>query len=530
MKYSTNAPFYDDFYWGFSFLEKYLNSDSLIERYKIIFSQHSQHRLAYLRIFILTYYHLFGTINFKHIAIWGNISNLIIFFLLFHSLKKDTKRLIFILPIALILFQFQYYYNIITTYSLPNQGVCLWSILSFYCLSLNTRKTLYYSLLFAGISVFSNGNGIITFPVLLFFLFLQHRFDDLKITSALFCLTLIVYFTNYVSHSSEITLSFESVIYYFKFLSAAFTTFHHPFEAFIALFIFILFLTIFSIDCYAIYLKKSSINHLNVWIFTSATIVWIFSTAAAVTLYRVIHHVAVVNWYMTYSVLFMVFSIYFFILYVKNIYAKCFIFLLLVGYGTYNYLSSIRENAPFIQLFQSGLEADVINYKKNNYWSFLVPEIGSVAYEKLNKSSQLLSKKKIYIAPKVHKQLLGRPHPKNTHQAKFTFQKHEYDHIIATLVMPDSLKKKKNIKKRFGLVMSKEDIYFFGVLNPLLRSKREMVKTLRVFDEAPHFNIAPKYFQSSIKKGEYQLGMVFVDHNDNVNWFISDQKVNLENY
>lgn len=530
IRYSTNAPYYDDFYWGISFLDDYIHASSIAEKLRLIFQQHAQHRIAYFRLFMVGYYHLFGEINFKYLIIIGNISNLVIFYIFYILLKKEGLKRIFILPVSLILFQLQYYQNIISTYGFPNQAVLMWAILAFYTLTLTNKKAVYFTILFAILSVFSNGNGILTFPIILFFLFIQRRFKDLKITAIIFALFIIVYFATFERMSSEITFGFNIIIYFIQFLKSAFYTNHNTIETIAVVTIFALFMGKFLFDCYALFFKKREIKYFSLWVFSSAAILWIFATAGSVAVYRAIRHSTIPNWYMNYSVLLIIFSSIFLIIHIRNNYLKGLLFLLLVTYGIKNYIKNIVMILPTIQVFQSNLNADTINFKRNSNWSFLLTQVGYPLFEKFNTVSNAFYTNGLYVPLKVNEGFLAEPNPELMNKG---ILKVEHKSNGETYVYFDMLKKlpiKHNLKDRFGFIMSEDKMYYFGVVNPIHESFSEVVKNKSLFEESSFFIIPPQFFERAIIKGDYKIGMVFLDKTDQLHWYLSDEKVKITNY
>lgn len=529
LKYSTNAPYYDDFYWGISFLDNYISANTFIEKLKLIFQQHAQHRIAYFRLFMVGYYHLFGTINFKHLTIIGNIGNLVIFFLLASQLMKRIDFKYFILPIALIFFQFQFYQNIICTYAFPNNAVYLWVILAFYSMTIVSKKAFIFTLIFAVLSVFSNGNGILCFPIILFFLFLQSRFLHLKIATVFFGIFIIVYFSTFDKAASEIQLTMHTVSYFFQFLNAAFNTGHRKIELIAVVLIFGIFSIKFLVDCYNFYFKKREIAHFKLWVFVSATILWIIATALSVGVYRGIRNASIPNWYLNYSVLLIIFSTIFVLINLKNGYLKSLFFLFLTGYGINNYLKSINNNLPTIAVFQSNLEADVINFRNHNNWSFLLTQVGYKLFNEFEKTSYSFYEKGLYIPPKTNENLLKSPSINDMRKGVF---EHEFSASGESIINFRLLKndpKKNGIKQRFGFIKSATNIYYFGVVNPINSNSKDMIFNQQLFGEEPFYIIPPKFFDIAIKQDSYQFGVVFIDEKNRQTWYISDKKIKIEN-
>jgi hypothetical protein len=529
LKYSTNAPYYDDFYWGISFLDNYISANTFVEKLKLIFQQHAQHRIAYFRLFMVGYYHLFGTINFKHLTIIGNIGNLVIFFLLASQLIKRVDFKYFILPIALIFFQFQFYQNIICTYAFPNNAVYLWVILAFYAMTIDSKKAFISTLIFAVLSVFSNGNGIISFPIILFFLFMQSRFSYLKIASIFFGIFIIIYFSTFDKAASEIQLTMHTVSYFFQFLNAAFNTGHRKIELVGVVLIVGLFSIKFLIDCYNSYFKKQEVADFKLWVFVSATILWIIATALSVGIYRGIHNASIPNWYLNYSVLLIIFFTIFLLINLKNSYLKALLFVLLTGYGISNYLKSINNNLPTVSVFQSNLRADVMNFQMHKNWSFLLTQIGYPLFKEFEETSYSFYEKGLYVPPTINKVLLKNPSINDLKKGVFEHELSTTGESIINFRMLKNDPNKNQIKDRFGFIKSAENIYYFGIVNPINTNLKDMIFNRQLFGEEPFYIIPPKFFDIAIKQDSYQFGVVFIDEKNVPTWYVSDKIIKIEN-
>src|SRR6266542_1891938 len=74
----VNIPIMDDYEAILQFLLNF-KSASFGEKLALMFSQHAEHRLLFSRIVYVTYYTLFGHVNFKHIIFIADLQLLAIF-------------------------------------------------------------------------------------------------------------------------------------------------------------------------------------------------------------------------------------------------------------------------------------------------------------------------------------------------------------------------------------------------------------------------------------------------------------------
>lgn len=530
INFSSNAPYFDDFFWGFTFLDEYINATSFSEKLRLIFQQHAQHRIAYFRLFIIGHYHLFGTINFKTIAIFANFSNLVLFFVIAIVLGKHKIHRFFILPLALILFQFQYYQNIISTYGFPNMAVYMWAILAFYFQTKSTNKALIITILCAIFSVFSNGNGILAFPIILFFIFIQKRYKHFVVAAFIFLVFVIIYFAFANDMATQPLNLMQSTNYFLKFLSAAFFTNHNTLEKLALLFILISFLIKFTMECYSYYFFNRKIENIQMWIVASSTIFWIIATALSVSLFRATSKPSIPNWYFNYSILLLIFYTLFFLSNFKNNYFKVSFFVLISMYAINNYDKNLRNVLPTIHGFHSNLEADVVNFNNHKKWAFLLTQVSYPMYKKFEIITNNFYKKGNYKPDILQKEFINIPSTESMVEASFNYTSKPNDETSISFEPTGKNAEKTYKKKSFGFIKSDENIYYFGTVNLFNLNNKDLFFNGNLFENKPFFVVAKTYFDIAIKKGDYQIGMVFFEKNEKPNWFISDKKLSIENY
>ncbi len=525
LKYSTNAPFFDDFFWGFTFLDEYISADSFKEKIRLIFQQHAQHRIAYFRLFIVGHYHLLGTINFKNIAIFANISNLIVFAILVKLLFKHGFLKYLLLPIALVLFQFQYYQNIISSYGFPNMAVYMWVFLAFYFNSLMGRKNLIYTLLCAILAAFSNGNGVLAFPILLFFLFLQNRFADLKIAGLILGIFLLFYFALANDMATQPINVLNSANYLIKFLSAAFFTGHFKLEFLATVLMLICFIGLLLKDIYKRFFYNKAIVFDQIWLFITPVLLWILATALSVAVFRATPEANIPNWYFNYSILFIICFAIYFINGLKNSYLISFIVLGFTSYGISNYYKNLTNILPTIHGFHSNLEADIVNFKQHKKWSFLLTQVSYPMYQKFEKLTNKFYDKGIFKLDEVAPNLITSSSKTSLNTKHFMVEESINNELKVSFLEGKDLP-----ENSFGFIKSATETYYFGVGKLLNNSKKEIIFGKALFDNKPFFVVGKTYFDIAIKAGEYNFGFVFFDKKGNQKWYTTEQKIKIENY
>lgn len=164
-KYAVNIPHWDDFAVRNS-IAQILQTDSYIEKIKILFSQHNEHRIFTTRIAALIIYLIQGTINVKSLMFLGGCSLIGISILFYKILKKYTLKLIYFVPITFLIFNNSLYENSFWGMaSIQNFGVIFFAFLCFYWLifsiEFSFKKYFYWSIFICFLGVFTSSNGIV---------------------------------------------------------------------------------------------------------------------------------------------------------------------------------------------------------------------------------------------------------------------------------------------------------------------------------------------------------------------------------
>jgi len=180
-KYTVNVPINDDY----SVLDNFnglLNADSFVEKFKLLFAQHNEHRIVYDRIWFLISYYMNNQINFDLLSLVGNLS-LLGLFLLFAKRVSLSHEYMVLFPIAVLLFNLTFWENITFSMAgLSNFTVVLFSLLSLSFLTTKKLTTKRFSLAiaFCFLAICTQGGGLFVIPVSLLILFLQKDYTRLK--------------------------------------------------------------------------------------------------------------------------------------------------------------------------------------------------------------------------------------------------------------------------------------------------------------------------------------------------------------
>lgn len=158
LTYSVNVPWFDDFDPFLDFIDKWTTSDSLSEKFVLLFQPNNEHRMVFGKLLNLIYFQLSGQVNFTAIhcmAAAFTLGTCLILWKVFKGLKLNP---IYFLPVPLLLFQVQY--HLIFLWAIC--GMQHETVVFFVCLTcyLLAKKRFGWALVAGLCSNFAMSNGI----------------------------------------------------------------------------------------------------------------------------------------------------------------------------------------------------------------------------------------------------------------------------------------------------------------------------------------------------------------------------------
>jgi hypothetical protein len=176
-RFTVNAPYHDDYDWAVLFLNDFLHSESIWAKLKLIFTYHCEHRIVYARSAILSYFYSTNTMNFKHLAIFGNLWLFATPLLFYRAFKTASTNIFYFLPILFLFLNLQCFPNLFTTFGLTNNTSLFFILLALYILNYYDTQIATFIAFSLGIFVtFIAANGMFVWPLGVFVLFLKSRY------------------------------------------------------------------------------------------------------------------------------------------------------------------------------------------------------------------------------------------------------------------------------------------------------------------------------------------------------------------
>ncbi len=196
-KYSVNAPFWDD-YDLLNFLNQFISSKGLSIKLSLLFRQDNEHRIVFSRAVELLDYYLFGKVNFIHLAIAGDVGLVLIVLLLCVYLVKKHVSPLNAAVVVVTLFSFSQYEAMIWASASLQQYYELFFALAalFFFTRSGSRNDFLKGLLLSTMASFTQGGGLIVFPVILVYFVLAKYWKRgwivLVYGALIFCLYFII--------------------------------------------------------------------------------------------------------------------------------------------------------------------------------------------------------------------------------------------------------------------------------------------------------------------------------------------------
>ena len=207
-KYAVNIPHWDDFAVRNS-VAQLLETGSFIEKLKILFAQHNEHRIFITRISALFIYLIEGTINLKSLMFLGFCSLIGITVLFYKILKKYNLSLVYLAPITFLVFNNSLYENTFWGMaSIQNFGVIFLAFLCFYWLifsiETSSKKYFYWSIFICFLGIFTSSNGIVIPIVGCLILLFQQRIKGFLVWFSTSLVFLFIFFFDFKRNPDNI--------------------------------------------------------------------------------------------------------------------------------------------------------------------------------------------------------------------------------------------------------------------------------------------------------------------------------------
>ncbi|WP_064196828.1 MULTISPECIES: hypothetical protein [Emticicia] len=505
-KYAVNIPHWDDFAIR-NTLAKMLETDVLSEKFKLLFSQHNEHRILLTRITAWFTYFLFGTLNLKVLMLGGILSLLGILVLFYDLSKKYNQSIQSFIPVVLILLNFSLYENIFWGMaSIQNFGVIFITILVFYLLTFSVenkhKKYFQWSILMCFIGVFTSSNGIIIPIVGALVLLIQQRKKHLFVWIIASIIILISFFYGFEKSPDNVL---KTDLTNFKLLGKGlFVTLGSSIDASffskniqldlsmaVGLF-FILFMILFA---YQVVFKKYDLNIRNNDLFLLACLAFVGITSVGIVVARSSYGIETLatSKYKIYSTITL---IIFYLVAINNIGEKIkskFIQVAIFGAIVFNFYSFIANYSSIKYLYQERLTDQF----KQQYSDKSYPKAGIMRI--LQEPTKAFYDKLI--------DNLG-VEKDSSNRIKYTIEEknNAFELVIPQNGLPIDLSKPES--GFYVIIKSKERIYIYPSYLKAFGKKAYLEQTFLLNNQLKIDNFTAVIEKSYIESGKYHIGLI----------------------
>ncbi len=188
----SGSLFYADDFHLLKTVQWVKEADSWLEKVKLFYQQHQEHRIVVPRLLTLADYYLEGHIGWRSLIFFANIVWCSTVFILWKAFRSLGISSWYFIPVPWLLFHPQYHENVTWSISILQQSdvVFLFTLLAYLC----ARKKYNLALLVSVIATFTHGNGLISFPIAIVFSLIDQDRKSVTRFAIAFLVTALVYF------------------------------------------------------------------------------------------------------------------------------------------------------------------------------------------------------------------------------------------------------------------------------------------------------------------------------------------------
>jgi hypothetical protein len=174
--HAINMPKWDDFPDILQFMDRWLNANTLEEKFSVFFYHTNEHILLVNHFIILAQYYLLGHIDFRWLIYTGNffyLGSALILWLPFRN--KDESAFAFAVIMLTAVSFYAYESTLWAMTAISNQSVIFFSLLTLWYATKSPVSPIRVTL-FATLSIFSQSNGFLILPLVgIIFLFSDRK-------------------------------------------------------------------------------------------------------------------------------------------------------------------------------------------------------------------------------------------------------------------------------------------------------------------------------------------------------------------
>lgn len=196
--FSVDFPFQDDLLL-IDFVEK-VDSGNLgfVTFFKELFKTYNDHKVVIPRLISLIDFKTNGYLNYKIYIGLISINLMYILYFLYSQFKKIKLPLFYFLPVPFLFLHPQYHeVSLWAINGMQHSFLTAFLVSAIYLISKNTKTGFYGAVVFCFLATFTHGNGILSFPAIIFYLLCYKEFKKAAGFAGFMFLALGIYLAGY---------------------------------------------------------------------------------------------------------------------------------------------------------------------------------------------------------------------------------------------------------------------------------------------------------------------------------------------
>ena len=197
--FSVDFPFQDDLVLV-NFVNEVTNGVTVTEFFQNLFRTDNDHKVVIPRLIALINYLLTGHLNFKAFIGLVSINLLYILYFLFLQFRKLRLPLYYFLPVPFLFLQPQHYeVSVWAINGMQHSFLTVFLVTAILLVSKPTRLAYFGAILCCFLATFTHGNGIFSFPALIFYFLCYQNFRKAIGVGVFMLIALGIYLGGYES-------------------------------------------------------------------------------------------------------------------------------------------------------------------------------------------------------------------------------------------------------------------------------------------------------------------------------------------
>jgi hypothetical protein len=197
--YSVDFPFQDDLVLV-NFVNEVTNGVTTTEFFQYLFRTDNDHKVVFPRLIALVNYLITGHLNFKAFIGLVSINLLYILYFLFVQFRKLRLPLYYFLPVLFLYLQPQHYeVSVWAINGMQHSFLTVFLVTAILLVSKPSKTAYYGAIACCFLATFTHGNGILSFPALIFYFLCYQNFRRAMGVGVAMLIALGIYLGGYES-------------------------------------------------------------------------------------------------------------------------------------------------------------------------------------------------------------------------------------------------------------------------------------------------------------------------------------------